>query len=276
MSTATFTTPAQLPQCDGLSIVEATVESVKVKNNTGQAIHGVRAFTYYNSGYVSPGRDLVNESQMVHELSELQPGAIGEITHPTGPAFGPTVKASGVVQLVNPATTAVLCETPIEPLWWHRRTDPIAIRPAKPSYWVSTQLDNPLAGAGETATVTVTAYAKNTVQLLQACVNLNFDGVAPVDSDGDGHHDVVIYDGPNGKYKEDGTLNQDSQGNDLGYRRAGRLEYDSDGYDEDVESNSYRPQCSDAAGKFEGGLFRIGNTERRTNAPPPGDVSRRC
>ena len=150
--------------------------------------------------------------------------------------------------------------------------------PANPRYWVSTQLDNPAPGAGENATFTVTAYATTRDQLLQACVNLRFDGLEPVDADLDGNHDVVIYDGPNGKYKEDGTLNVGSSNPPvaLGYRRAGRLEYDADGYDEDVESWRHRPQCSDADGKFEGSLFRIGNTDRANRPiPPPGQVAHR-
>ena len=74
-------------------------------------------------------------------------------------------------------------------------------------------------------------------------MNLDFDGVTPVDADDDGNHDVVIYDGPNGKFKEDGTLNVDSSNPPvaLGLRRAGRLDYDSDGYDEDVASPRHRP-----------------------------------
>ena len=271
-----FTTPTQMAECDGLS-VEAGVPAdnqsssnwvryVKVKNNTDQAIHDVRAFTYYSVGDISTfdADRAYDTDHNAGNLSQLQPGAAGEIRYASPGSFGtPLAEVNGVVQLVNPATAAVLCETAIEPSWW-RKSPGLGSgeykRPANATYWVSTQLDNPLPGAGETATFSVTAYASTWDQLLQACVNLHFDGVAPVDADGDGHHDVVIYDGPNGKYQEDGTLNAD------GFRRAGRLDYDSDGYDEDVESISHRPQCSDAAGKFQGGLFRIGNTERRTTS----------
>ncbi len=262
-----FTTPAQLTECASLSIVEAGVTSsawkrhVEVKNNTDDAIHNVRVFTYYVSGPVSSvSLDPLSSSAAYEDtIPELQPGATVRNEHTSSNFAALVAELNGVVQLVDPVNrSAVLCETAIEPSWWSYA---LASRPpANPQYWVSTQLDNPVPGAGENATVSVTAYATTVHQLLQACVNIHFDGLAPVDADDDGNHDVVIYDGPNGKYKEDGTLNSG------GFRRAGRLDYDSDGYDEDVASWRYRPQCSDAAGKFQGSLFRIGNTERRTSS----------
>ena len=277
----TFATPAQLTECDGLSVTAAVTRNegdeawsryVAVKNNTDQAIHDVRALTYYTIGKISTAdADPIDYQQHnARTMPELQPGTTGQVGYTSRRSFSaPLVELNGVVQRVNPATSAVLCETVIEPSWWRDSLGGAATRgPADPRYWVSTQLDNPLPGAGENATFTVTAYASTYDQLLQACVNLHFDGVAPVDADLDGNHDVVIYDGPNGKYKEDGTLNVDSSNPPvaLGYRRAGRLEYDSDGYDEDVASPRHRPQCSDAAGKFQGSLFRIGNTDRRTDS----------
>ena len=273
----TFTTPAQLTECDSLSLVEAGVVKnkgpeawiryVDVKNNTDQAIRDVRALTYYNTGTISTFQSdpILRRERRADTLPEhepvLQPGATGRIAYSSRSSFGANVaELNGVVQLVDPTTSAVLCETGIEPSWWREPEEFAPKGAANPRYWVSTQLDNPLPGAGGYATFTVTAYASTYDQLLQACVNLHFDGVTPVDADQDGHHDVVIYDGPNGKYSEDGTLNSN------GYRRAGRLDYDSDGYDEDAASPRHRPQCSDADGKFEGGLFRIGNTERRTDS----------
>ena len=275
----TFTTPAQLTECDGLSVAAAVTRNesteawsryVEVTNNTDQVIHDVRALTYYAIGQIatSLADPLYDRQHNARTMPALQPGATGQVGYTAQSHFDPALaEVNGVVQRVNPATSAVLCETAIEPSWWRDEPDRIVKKgPANPEYWVSTQLDNPAPGAGENATFTVTAYATTRDQLLQACVNLHFDGLEPVDADRDGNHDVVIYDGPNGKYKEDGTLNQDSQGNDLGFRRAGRLDYDSDGYDEDVASYRHRPQCSDADGKFQGGLFRIGNTERRTGS----------
>ncbi len=274
MATASpFTTPAQMTECDSLSIVAAGVTRnasserwsryVQVKNNTDQAIHDVRALTYYSVGNISTAQadPIFRRQHGAGTISELQPRATGQITY-TSPSYfdTPLLEMNGVVQLVNPATSAVLCETAIEPSWWRKAESVVLKGVTNPEYGVSTQLDNPLPGAGEYATFSITAYATTRDQLLQVCVNLDFDGLEPVDADEDGHHDVVIYDGPNGKYQEDGTLNSD------GFRRAGRLEYDSDGYNEDVASNRHRPQCSDADGKFEGGLFRIGNTERRRNS----------
>ena len=277
----TFTTPAQLTECDGLSVAAAVTRNegdeawsryVEVTNNTDQAIHDVRALTYYKIGRISTANadPLYDAQPNARMMSELQPGTTGRVGYTSGRSFvAQLVEVNGVVQRVNPATAAVLCEAVIESSWWRDSLGPSLRRgPANPRYWVSTQLDNPLPGAGENATFTVTAYATTYDQLLQACVNLHFDGVTPVDADLDGNHDVVIYDGPNGKYKEDGTLNVDSSNPPvaLGYRRAGRLEYDSDGYDEDVASPRHRPQCSDSDGKFEGSLFRIGNTDRRTTS----------
>ena len=273
---APFTTPAQLTECDGLSITSAGVTTnrsdaqwsryVYVKNNTDDAMHNVRVFTYYTTGIVSSLAldSLYHLDGHEDTIPEVQPGATGRIVYDSDTTTFATVLAelNGVVQLVDPVDqTAVLCETAIEPSWWRTsRAGASAKDRANPEYRVSAQLDNPLPGAGENATFTITAYAGTDEQLLQACVNIHFDGLAPVDADDDGNHDVVIYDGPNGKYQEDGTLNSG------GYGRAGRLDYDSDGYDEDVASWRHRPQCSDAAGKFEGGLFRIGNTERRTSS----------
>ena len=203
-------------------------------------------------------------------IAELQPGATGKRGHTR--SFGSqTIWLNGVVQITAATDLpSVYCENATEPSWWRKLTGSFKVGLASSYQRVEIETGNPAASSGEQAAFTITAHVSDTnplQKILQACVNLRCDGVAPVDADGDGNHDVVIYDGPNGKYKEDGTLNQYSQGNDLGYRRAGRLEYDSGGYDEDVESYRHRPQCSGADGKFEGGLFRIGNTETRTALP---------
>ena len=270
-ATSAVATPV-LAECSNLSILNARaghstanqdwIPYVEVKNNSGEVIHNVRTLTYFSGGSASP----LTRSYMYYGqnpgggiISEIEPGAtaIRSSKHSSGRRLG---ELNGVVQIVDTDTKTVSCESVVEPSWWVPPRLGLSYKePARPSSWVSMRLDNPTPGAGETATIAVTAYATTYTQLLQACVNLSFDGLTPVDDNLDGNHDVVMYDGPNGRFNEDGTTNAN------GHYRSSRLEYDADGYDDDRDNIRYLPQCSDAAGKFAGSLFRIGNTENRTS-----------
>ncbi len=146
---------------------------------------------------------------------------------------------------------AKVCETVATSLQSGTETD----------YSVATGVENPAPpAAGEKATFVATVHVAPRATaidahadvLSQTCVNLRFEGLEP------DHAGVVFYDGPNGKYNEDGTLSDLS--NDARRPRSSRLEYDHDGIDEDFGVAGRRPQCSDAAGRFEGSLFRIGRT----------------
>ena len=281
MATATFTTPAQLPQCDGLSLEVRHDPSRSsgewffnyiVSNNTATAIHDIRLHKFLLSGDFYDAGLLHRRYAADHTITELKPYAtVGDTVRERLGAIvagNSSMEMNVIMQLMAPDDPeSPVCETLADPIWPSSLSGNSSVVVRGGNFGISSmQLDNPLAGANENATFTITAYADTTAALTQACVNLRFDGLTQVDADGDGHHDVVIYDGPNGKYQEDGTLNVDSGNTPLGYARAGRLEYDSDGYDEDAASPRYRPQCSDAAGNFQGGLFRIGDTRIGTDS----------
>ena len=284
----TFTAPAVLPQCEGLSIeIQHTPRATNlrsifvfnfiVSNTTDALLNGVKIQrTLLSSNAYSRETGWRNDYlEPVHlstyTLPRLEPGStIGRNKGGETTARAPgelviarrhdTAEMNASLQLMSADDPErPICETVANPLWVSSRYNGARSSLSNPLYGVSSiQLDNPLALAGENTTATVTVFSDPLrLKLTQACVNLHFDGLAPVDADGDGHHDVVFYDGPNGRYNEDGTWNG---GDDGGFPRSSRLEYDSDGYDEDRDDYRYRPQCSDAGGKFEGGLFRIGST----------------
>ena len=171
--------------------------------------------------------------------------------------FGETHLRARLMDPENPGQA--LCETAADPLWGLSRGTAEQSAPAAVEYKVATTLENPEAGEEATFVATVTvgdSDSRRGEHLTQTCVNLRFEGFEP------DHDSVIFYDSPNGKYAADGSLSDRSSVNSAagGKPRSSRLEYDYDGVDEDFGVVGRRPQCSDANGKFEGALFRIGRT----------------
>ena len=137
------------------------------------------------------------------------------------------------------------------------------------SHSVDAALDRLAAGVGDKVTFRFTFFSADST-IPEACLNFHFeDGLTP------DHGGAIFYDGPNGAYRGPDDPDPDpsrygeqkTAGADPGfYARSTRLEYEHDGQDDYYGAPHHRPQCSDAGGKYRGGLLHIGTTRANSGA----------
>ena len=182
------------------------------------------------------------------------------------------VEFNAVARVFSSSTyETALCETPafVGRRWSNANYYPIVTAGAA--------LDSYEAAVGEAVTFKFTFFSSThtysrTSNYVEACLNFHFeDGLQPTLTPRAGSTPgVIFYDGPNGAYygPDDVPTTTDTirygQKKTSGdfYARSTRMEYEYDGQDDDYGVALKRPQCSDAAGEYQGGLLHFGSLRR--------------